>query len=243
MFLSFNLLIENKVLGEELTTADIKNTLWEDVIFEKGLDFIEGLIKNDSPILHETDKYGNTILHPMVSMFSNTGFAPEVKPKWWSNEKFYELTKALLYDISVDANKPNNRGSLPLHWIDPDKVKLVMDKTDNVNKKNNAGNSPAFSHVRHPGISPLFDHPSLDVRIRNHRWETLSHWASSFCRPDLIEKLLDRGAEETLYEGDRFGKTPKDEAISELEHAMEDEDFEEVKNCADTLIIISEYSS
>ncbi|MCY4512959.1 MAG: hypothetical protein OXB86_04655 [Bdellovibrionales bacterium] len=243
MFLSFNLLIENKVLGEELTTADIKNTAWRDVIFEKGLDFIEGLIKNDSPILHETDKYGNTILHPMVSMFSSTGrFDPETKPKWWSNEKFYELTKALLYDISVDANKPNNGESLPLHWIDPDKVKLVMDKTDDVNKKNNGGNSPAFNHIRHPGISPLFDHPSLDVTIRNHRWETLSHWASSFCRPDLIEKLLDRGAEKTLYMEDKIGKTPKDVALSRLEDATEDEDFEEVKECGYTLSILNEYS-
>lgn len=136
------------------------------------------------------------------------------------------ILHALLKHEDVDVNFRNEDDNTPLHYFcakfrSPnvkEPFTLFMDKKVNINAQNKNGETPLHKAIFNTSvrllIADLLVNNGASVNILNQTGETPLHYAVWLGREDLVDLLLQSGADVTI-KGNKLKKTPLELALEE----------------------------
>lgn len=155
---------------------------------------------------HGTAADGN----PLSSVFFWKWYGPrgstasqEQKERW--RQRTYEMTKVLL-EYGANPNQRDVRGDFPVHqavhWGMTDVLELLLQNGASPNVQDVDGRTPLMDAVgagRMDMVKLILTHGGQDsVNWQDARGDTALHWANRYGDSDVVELLLQAGADPSL---------------------------------------------
>ena len=185
--------------------------------------YVVQLLLNGGADPNKTDESGRTLLYwaarhsfydvVLVQLLLDRGADPNKggsnaqTPLYWAarGRNGFKKVAQLLLDRGADPNKEDTDGQTPLHWAAryhyKDVVQLLLDRGADPNKEDKDGQIPLHWAARYPAqCSSMHFQDVVQLLLAP------LYWAARYPYKDVVQLLLDKGAEPNKADGD--GETP-----------------------------------